>query len=95
MGNRDNVVIGYTVIFCGVKPSTASVTIRELRSGLADMVGCLSYGSECPQVTKNRTPAAVLIGRTVFELLERLRTAREKVKYRSAQLCDVKAGQPE
>lgn len=67
---------------------TSSVTIRELRDGLADAVGRASYGRERVQITKNGKPAAVLIGPEDFELLEHLEMLRDVAEYRAAKSAD-------
>ncbi|MDI2098445.1 type II toxin-antitoxin system Phd/YefM family antitoxin [Ruicaihuangia caeni] len=67
---------------------TSAVTIRELREGLADTVGRVSYGHERVQITKNGKPAAVLIGTDDFELLEHLEMLRDVAEYRAAKSAD-------
>lgn len=67
---------------------TSTVTIRELRDGLADAVGRASSGHERVQITKNGKPAAVLIGPEDFELLEQLEMLRDGAEYRPAKSVD-------
>lgn len=67
---------------------TSSLTIRELRNGLADTVGRANFGHERVQITKNGKPAAVLIGPEDFELLEQLEMFRDVADYRAAKLVD-------
>lgn len=51
---------------------TTSVSVRELRSELADVVARASYGRERVQITKNGKPAAYIVGPEDFDLLESL-----------------------
>jgi prevent-host-death family protein len=67
---------------------TSTVTIRELRSELADAVGRAGYGHERVQITKNGKVAAVLIGPEDFELLEQLEMAQDIADYRAAKATD-------
>jgi len=67
---------------------SSSVTIRDLRGGLAETLGRVSYGHERVQITKNGKPAAVLIGPEDFELLEQLEMMRDVAEYRAAKAAD-------
>jgi prevent-host-death family protein len=67
---------------------TSSVTVRQLREGLASALGRVAYGHERVQITKNGKPAAVIIGPADFELLEELETARDLSDYRAAKAAD-------
>ena len=66
----------YTIYASGMTTVTTSVSIRELRSELSDVIGRASYGRERVQINKNGKPAAFLIGPEDFELLEALELIR-------------------
>ncbi len=62
---------------------TTSVSIRELRSELSDVIGRASYGRERVQINKNGKPAAFLIGPEDFELLEALELIRNYADFQT------------
>lgn len=67
---------------------TGSVTTREFRADLADIMGRAAYGHERVAVTRNGRIAAVLIGPDDLELLERLEDAQDLAAYRAAKADD-------
>jgi prevent-host-death family protein len=67
---------------------TASVTTRDLRAGLSDILGRVTFGRERISVTKNGKPAAVLITVEDLEDLEALEMAADVAAYKQAAAKD-------
>lgn len=65
-----------------------SVTTRELRDELADVVGRVSYGRERIGITRHGKLAAVVISVADLELLEALEDARDVEEFRAAKAAD-------
>lgn len=65
-----------------------SLSTRELRETLADVVGRVSYGNERIGITRHGKLAAVVIGVEDFELLEALEDARDLAEFRAAEEAD-------
>ena len=65
-----------------------SLTTRDLREHLADVVGRVSYGAERVGVTRHGRLAAVVIGVDDAELLERLEAERDAVEFAAAKAAD-------
>ncbi len=64
------------------------VTIRELRSHLADVLGRAMYGHERIGVTRNGKLAAVVVSVDALEALERFEMAQDVAEYRAAKAAD-------
>lgn len=64
---------------------TSSITVRALRDGLVDAVGCAGYRHERVQIIRNGKPAALLIGPEESALLENLEMMRDGSEYRAAE----------
>lgn len=65
-----------------------SVTTREFRDELADVVGRVSYGRERIGITRHGKLAAVVISVADLELLEALEDARDADEFRAAKAAD-------
>ncbi len=65
-----------------------SVTTRELRDELAEVVGRVLYGRERVGITRHGKLAAIVIGVDDLELLEAFEDARDTAEFRAAQIAD-------
>lgn len=65
-----------------------SITSRDLRDGLSDVVGRVGYGRERIGVTRHGKLAAVVISVEDLELLENLEAARDLAEFRAAKAAD-------
>jgi len=65
-----------------------SVSARELRDGLSEVVGRVSYTHERVGVTRHGKLAAVVISVEDLELLEQFEEARELAELRAAKTAD-------
>lgn len=65
-----------------------SITSRDLRDGLSDVVGRVGYGRERIGVTRHGKLAAVVISVEDLELLENLEAARDLAEFRAAKADD-------
>ncbi|PRZ02733.1 prevent-host-death family protein [Isoptericola sp. CG 20/1183] len=65
--------------------ATASVSTRELREGLAELLARARYAHERIVVTKNGKPAGAIIGMEDLELLERLEDLNDRLQYDEAK----------
>ncbi|WP_405219121.1 type II toxin-antitoxin system prevent-host-death family antitoxin [Agrococcus sp. Ld7] len=71
-----------------MKSVNRSISSRELRDGLSDVVGRVSYGRERIGVTRHGKLAAVVISVEDLELLEDLEAARDRAEFRAAKADD-------
>ena len=67
---------------------SATVSTRDLRAGLSDILGRVTFGRERIGVTKNGKPAAVLITLEDLEDLEALEMAADIAAYEQAMAED-------
>lgn len=67
---------------------TSTVTARQLRAELADIVGRAAYGHERVGITRSGKLAAIVIGPDDLELLETLEDAEDLQAYRKAKRED-------
>lgn len=66
----------------------STVSTRELRANLADVLGRASYGGERIGVTKNGHLTAVVIGIEDLQALEEFEDARDLAAFREAMRHD-------
>lgn len=64
------------------------VSARELRDGLAAVVGRASYGHERVGITRHGKLAAVVIGVDDLELLEQFEAERDAADFAAAKAAD-------
>ena len=67
---------------------SGSISTRELRSSLADVLGRATYAGERVGITRNGKLAAVVIGLEDLEALEAFELARDVEAYREAEAQD-------
>ena len=67
---------------------SSTVSTRELRAQLSDVIGRTSYGHQRVGITRNGKLSAVVIGVEDFELLEQLEMAQDVAAYRDAKSED-------
>ena len=67
---------------------TDTVSTRELRSQLSDVLGRAMYAGDRIGVTRNGKLAAVVIGVADLEALEALEMAQDVAAYREAKAAD-------
>lgn len=67
---------------------TDTVSTRELRSQLSDVLGRAMYAGDRIGVTRNGKLAAVVIGVADLEALEALEMAQDVTAYREAKAAD-------
>lgn len=67
---------------------TSDITTRQLRSGLAEVLGRAGYGGERIGVTRNGKLAAVVIGVADLEALEEFEMAQDVAAYEAAKAED-------
>ncbi|MGL5816146.1 MAG: type II toxin-antitoxin system Phd/YefM family antitoxin [Phycicoccus sp.] len=67
---------------------TTEVTIRELRSHLADVLGRATYGRERVGITRNGKLTAVVVSVDDLEALEEFEMAADVAAYRAAKAAD-------
>jgi prevent-host-death family protein len=67
---------------------SSSISTRELRSRLSDVIGRTTYGHERVGITRNGKLSAVVVGVDDFELFEQLEMARDVAAYREAKSQD-------
>ncbi|MDX2377880.1 type II toxin-antitoxin system Phd/YefM family antitoxin [Microbacterium sp. LRZ72] len=65
-----------------------SIPARELREGLADVLGGVAYGHERVGVTRHGKLTAVVISVDDLELLEEFEAARDLAEFRAAKADD-------
>gem|GEM_PF-535386 len=65
--------------------ATLSVSTRELRDDLADLLARARFAHERIVVTKNGKPAGAIIGMDDLELLERLEDLNDRLLYDRAK----------
>lgn len=65
-----------------------TVSSRDLRAELADVVGRVAYAGERIAVTRHGKIAAVLVSKEDFEMLERLEMEQDVAAYREARDAD-------
>ena len=65
-----------------------SVTTRELRANLSDILGRAMYGDQRIGVTRNGKSVAVIVGIEDFEALEEYEMAQDYAAYRAATAED-------
>lgn len=66
----------------------SSVTTRELRSNLSEILGRAMYGDQRIGVTRNGKLAAVIVGVEDFEALEEYELVQDLAAYREAMAED-------
>ncbi len=64
---------------------TSEVTTRELRAGLADVLGRAMYGGERIGITRNGKLAAVVVSVEDLEALEEFEMAQDVAAYRASK----------
>ncbi|WP_028279920.1 type II toxin-antitoxin system prevent-host-death family antitoxin [Arthrobacter sp. H5] len=67
---------------------TTTLTTRELRSQLSEVIGRAMYGHERVGITRNGKLSAVVISVDDLELLEQFETAQDVAAYRAAKSED-------
>lgn len=68
---------------------SASISARELREGLSDVLGRAGYAHERVGITRHGKLAAVVIGVEDLEALEAFEMARDVHEFASAQAEDT------
>ena len=65
-----------------------SISSKDLRDGLSDVLGGVAYGSERIGVTRHGKLTAVVISVADLELLEELEAARDAAEFTAAKAAD-------
>lgn len=65
-----------------------SISSKDLRDGLADVLGGVAYRSERVGVTRHGKLTAVMISAEELELLEELEAKRDLEEFRAAKAAD-------
>lgn len=71
-----------------MKTISRSIASKDLRDGLADVLGGVAYGSERVGVTRHGKLTAVVISVDDLELLEELEAARDAAEFTAARAAD-------
>lgn len=79
----------YTLAYdVAVSSLSRTLSTRDLRDGLSDVVGRVNFGNERVGVTRHGKLAAVVISVEDLELLEELEASRDLAEFRAAKAAD-------